>query len=185
LKDKTNRYSRCEVTDQKCFENSYYASLGNFANSCRTSLSIEKNRIAKQNLESLANQTEQIINKSKQCSVSRDLASGVTSIGINSITAIAALTPGAGPAGTLVGLSGRIPSQPLQEILGAQAAVRWRVAEQVAYSKLGFRVGRVHAERLVDFILGNGATLELPGNTSFIRRDGGLSVVDSIEREVP
>lgn len=76
--------------------------------------------------------------------------------------------------------------QQIRRILGGtQAAVRWRVAEQVAYSKLGFRVGRVHAERLVDFILGNGATLELPGNTSFIRRDGGLSVVDSIEREVP
>jgi hypothetical protein len=110
LKEKSDRYSKCKTTDQKCFENNYYESLGNFANSCRTALSVEKNRIAKQNLESLANQTEQIINKSKQCSASEDIASGVTSIGINSITAIAALTPGAGLAGTLVGLSGRILS---------------------------------------------------------------------------
>jgi tRNA(Ile)-lysidine synthase len=61
----------------------------------------------------------------------------------------------------------------------AAPMVGWRIAESVAYSKLGFRIGRAHAERLVGFLLGNGAAIELPGNTSFVRRDGGLMVRQS------
>lgn len=59
-------------------------------------------------------------------------------------------------------------------LANAPGAVRWRIGEQVVFSKLGFRLGRVHGERVADFILGNGAVLELPSNRVLRRREGGL-----------
>ena len=58
----------------------------------------------------------------------------------------------------------------------APEGLRWRVVERAFSRRIPVRLGRRHGERTVEFILGNGGTLELPGGVVLIRRDGGLHV---------
>ena len=57
---------------------------------------------------------------------------------------------------------------------GAPEGIKWRIGENLVLSKLSFRIGRSHGLRLAEFILGNGAMLELPGGASVRRREGGI-----------
>lgn len=59
-------------------------------------------------------------------------------------------------------------------VADAPNPVRWRIGEAVTFSKLSFRVGRIHGARVAEFLIGNGAVLELPGNGVLRRRDGGI-----------
>ena len=63
----------------------------------------------------------------------------------------------------------------LQRVVSeAPAEMRWRVVEAAFSPRLSGRLGRRHGTRGVEFILGNGRTLELPGGVVFTRRGGGL-----------
>lgn len=55
----------------------------------------------------------------------------------------------------------------------------WRLAEELVFSKLGFRIGRVAGARLAEFFLGTAEGLQLPGGLNLRRRAGGIAILDS------
>ncbi len=55
-------------------------------------------------------------------------------------------------------------------------ALRWRVAEVLFLPKLGFRIGRLHAHALVDFIVGERSALEIPGGITLCSKGGAVVV---------
>jgi tRNA(Ile)-lysidine synthetase-like protein len=54
------------------------------------------------------------------------------------------------------------------------SVVVWRLAEAVLLREIGFRLGRRHSLRFVEFILGTSPRIELPGKVVLERQDGGL-----------
>ncbi len=62
-----------------------------------------------------------------------------------------------------------------REVLAALPDVlQWRVAECLLIEDLGFRVGRRHSQRFVNFLLGDQTGIELPGGVAIRRKNSGL-----------
>lgn len=107
---KIQRYSECTAESKECLEEKYFSSLGDFADSCRMANDLTKKDTVKQSLEQLVTQTEALLDQSSKCDKVEGYTSAMTSVGINSLTTLAALAPGAGIAGSIIGLSGRLLS---------------------------------------------------------------------------
>ena len=60
---------------------------------------------------------------------------------------------------------------------GSPEALRWRIAAASVSGKLGFTLGRDHARRLAEFLLGGAAGIELPDGWRMRRRAGGIELL--------
>ncbi len=64
-----------------------------------------------------------------------------------------------------------------EELSGMPKPLRWRFAEQLFKRGLGYNLGRLRSEKLVEFLLGRRLAFELPGGVTLRAKNGGLAEV--------
>lgn len=107
---RSQRYSSCSILEtnkqQACIDKTYVENLSETHFNCAGQYNEAKNETLKKSVQSLATQMNTLLNQSSTCDKPEQIKKSLLSAGINTLSTIAAVAPGAGLASLILGTTG-------------------------------------------------------------------------------